>query len=500
MYRGLSTVDKTGMDSVSLDVYNARKRSGNTPRHPHANHAPEHKAPLLPKQTNGMNNNGEYDLSIPEWLKNIKKPNFKRPSIKLGGLEMAFSIQSFRVFSFLLHMVSWILITYSWSKVGNSDFHTRLSSNAYTMTDTSSMSITMANRGLVTPMYTSNLFMGNTTNNALSPNPGFPALTTSTILRYTQPVMIRTDTVAETYSLSPSKSCTNYMLVNNNTAIWAACRASGVPMSLVDLTYLDNTLSLFANNNVIALMYQTFFITMTLSMATLPAMEWNMIFPWPMISILLLFGNFLFTICAPFTLAGAHFPINNAAITAAMHIVTISVILMVSKAKDRESNKRNIRDKVKQWGKTKVSPAPQKANDEEGASSDDEEPNGIDGGETLVATTKFKLHYLGQHLVSSNNSSSNPTYSNLWGRIHGNGSVTDGDVSEVIRIIPMDGNSANMEGEDMMHVGDVSHYGAMSDWMAGVNREGVFAMIPNSYFDYKWTENKENKLMMPNFR
>lgn len=499
MYRGLSTVDKTGMDSVSLDAFNARKRGA--PRGHPQQHQHSHKEPLISRQTppNAMHN-ADYDLSLhpKEWLEDITKrlrggsgkKSSKGSSFDFYGLGGTFSIDNLRRFSFILHLVSWILITVSWSKVGNSDFHPRLSSNAYTMVDTFSAASALANRGLLTPMYMSNIYMGNTTGSVVNPNPGFPALTTSTMLHYAQPVMIRTDTASETYALSPSKSCTNNMLTNNNTAIWGACRASGVPMSLVDLTFLDNTLSIFGSNNIIALMYQTFFITMMLSMATLPPMEWNFYFPWPMISIILLFGNFLFTICAPFTLAGAHFPINNAAITAAMHLVAMVVIMMASRAKDRESVKR---EQVDRRGGNKVYPAPPPTEPENG-------PAGIPAAEEDEAS-QFKLHFLGRHLVSSDGGRTAPTYSNLWGRVHGYGSVADGDVSEVIRIVPMDGDSsATMEGNDMMHIGEMTHYGDLNDWMAGVSADGVFAMIPNAYFDYKWTEKKQNKLMMANFR
>lgn len=496
MYRGSSSVDRTGVDSVvsSMDVFNARKRG--VPKHPnHQQHSnayhPHNQQPLLHPSTtkqpssvngpNGMDHAAEqYDLTLPDWMKNPQVPGLPSWSkLTKGKLHI---LQNLRLGWAVFYIVIFSFIASKWSEIGNHPtMHVRLISSAYSMVDTMSMMSAITNRGFVSPSVSSPfIYMGTV-------NPGFKVLTNNTILHHTQPVLIRTDGDVEAYTLSPSKTCTNNMLTNNNTAIWSACRASGVPMSLVDLTYLDNTLSLFGSNNVMALIYQTIFITMVISIATLPPKTLfmpNQEVSWVYLSLILLLGNFVFTVTVPLSTPGAHYPVNNAAIATVLHVVTACVLAMLAKSKDTESTDPD-------------------DDSSSNADSSDAGPSAMEvESDTAPLVRKrnkrvqFKLHFLGRHLVASDGGKGAPTYSNLYGRIHKDNVTGKPHVTEVLRFMS---NDHHVEGNEVLFDTNLVHYGGMYDNIVG-GVQNALHMVSSYVVDPNWVKTKEGTQTMVNVR
>lgn len=126
--------------------------------------------------------------------------------------------------------------------------------------------------------------------------------------------------------------------------MWRACRAEGVPMELVDVPYAQGTTVLFGSNNMLALIYNTMFITAMLSLATLPVPGIGSLHKlWPFLACMGLLGNLIAMLVIPYRQQHMHLPTNNMAVVAVLHIVSILGVVLLC-ARDSDFTKKMTSD------------------------------------------------------------------------------------------------------------------------------------------------------------
>ena len=447
-------MNKTGADSVSISRKDARSKTGV-------------RQPLL------LIKDGYRKISLPAFDK-LKK---KYKKLDRGGKIMFIS----RYISTILHTSAFIAICFFWIQISNGVYSQRLLSNSYTLTDIATMNGILNSRGFVTPMMNdpsianslSGVYMGPITAGGVY-SARFPMLDKSSLLHLAQPVMIQSGGL---YSLAPTTSCVDQMLLshNNNTDIWRACVAQGIPVRLIDLSYAENTLMPFASNNILAIMYHTMMITMVLAMAALPrcmGVAWGVL-----VGMAILCTSLFFTVIAPFVMPSAQIPLNNAVIGVVLHIVTIVMLVVLVKPKDRQGS---VKPSSQPSTNPDASEQPPPTNPEDGLPSAPPPPE----------EASFNLHFLGRHLVSSGQ------YSNLWGNMY------NGKLDQVLRFVPTGTkweNGGDVDDGDSGIDGNV--VGPAHDQVLIVARDGtMLAGVPQSFINHTWVDEMERGLDMVNVR
>lgn len=100
-------------------------------------------------------------------------------------------------------------------------------------------------------------------------------------------------------------------------------------------TFSQDTTVLFGSNNMLALIYNTMFITAMLSLATLPVPKRlekvsGLQKLWPFLACMGLLGNLIAMLVIPYRQQHMHLPANNMAVVAVLHIISILGVLLLA--------------------------------------------------------------------------------------------------------------------------------------------------------------------------
>lgn len=261
-----------------------------------------------------------------------------------------------KIFSAVCHFALTITILVFWINISkNSEKNHKLATKCYFTSDFQSWASSVGTKGYLLPSAVSSMFQsqGTTMNNAVQ-------LTTTTIMHLGQPIMLQYDDGDENESmyLSPNHNLCKDITLTNITIDpyrFRACRAGDIPSSLVDVAYPMDTMTIFGTNNMLALIYNTMFITWIMSIAVF-SHEKSAI-PWAMIAELLLVINLFAMAILPLTNPEANLPLNNVILFAVLHIVCMIYIAttFINVKKKKEKN-----DEIEPETKKQTTPEPTK--------------------------------------------------------------------------------------------------------------------------------------------
>ena len=295
---------------------------------------------------------------VPEEVEPLLPGNGEPESKVWSAFDKAYTV--LRCTSALTNTCMAIVVLVYWVNLaGGVKNSTRLLSRGYFMTDYQTMLVSVSDYGYILPD-TSNLDgteEGSYTTNVMS------QLSTTSIMSHGQPIMIEYSDMPNSI-LSPMISrcqgvsipdlltMLNNMVLGQDQVVLEysikdiaartrACRAVDIPVTLVDVPHAYDTMTMFGVNNMMAIMYNTLFITAVLSISVLPHGSANTNW-WVILAEILLVTNFISMLIFPFAHKEMHLPINNCILFLAIHVVVFVGILLVSmgphKTPDKEED------------------------------------------------------------------------------------------------------------------------------------------------------------------
>lgn len=262
-----------------------------------------------------------------------------------------------------LHLAACFYAFWTWTSIANhaSGKGMFLKQKAYFTTDQVSASLHMGARGYITASISPNGAdatvvgdgVANTVlvefwNTSVAPigKKTMPIATPLSILDYMQPVSIKLN--SSFYYMTPF-ACNKLMSTDGNKtsktatnmdiASWKACRLQDIPSILVDVAYPSNSHIWFSSNNSLFLIYVTLFVTWAICTAYLPFFPKIWTIPtgslWIWFSVIALLADLGFVIMIPNSQSVLNVPVNNVVIGVALHILTIVMVALVARQRDR---------------------------------------------------------------------------------------------------------------------------------------------------------------------